>query len=116
MAPCCEPGELAVHQPIVVVLIAVRDLMLFESWPACKQIRVEHGTDGARILTLLELARRYREEQARIAQLRREGKRTQYVETMYCLDLALDRRTALIPTKPVPWGRYEGVLEELKLE
>jgi hypothetical protein len=116
MAPCCEPRELAHHQPIVIVLIAASDLTLFDSWPACRDIRVEHGSEGARVLTLMELARRYREERARIAQLRQEGKRTQYVETMYVLDLALDRRTSPIPTKPVPWGRFEEVLEGMGLE
>jgi hypothetical protein len=116
MAPCCEPRELAHFQPIVIVLIAASDLTLFDSWPACREVRVEHGSDGARILTLLELARRFREEQARIAQLRREGKRTLYEETMYILDLALDRRTSPIPTKPVPWGRFEGVLKAMGLE
>jgi hypothetical protein len=116
MAPCCEPRELAHHQPIVVLLIAVSDLALFDSWPACRGIRVEHGGEGARVLTLLELARRYREEQALIAQLRRDGKRTLYVETMYTLDLALDRRTHPLPTKPVPWGRFEEVLRSMGLE
>jgi hypothetical protein len=35
---------------------------------------------------------------------------------MYVLDLGLDRRTARIPVKPVPWGRFEGVLKEMNLE
>jgi hypothetical protein len=111
MAPCCEPRELAHHQPIVVILIAASDLARFDSWPPCRAIQVEHGSDGARILTLIELARRFREEQARLAQFRREGKRTLYVETMYILDLALDRRTSPVLTKPVPWGRFEQVLK-----
>jgi hypothetical protein len=116
MAPCCEPRELALYQPIVIVLIAASDLALFESWPACRNLEVEHGSEGARVLTLMELARRYRQEQAKIAQLRKEGKRTLYVETMYVLDLALDRRTSPIPTKPVPWGRFEDVLKGMGLE
>jgi hypothetical protein len=116
MAPCCEPRELAHYQPIVILLIAARDLRLFDSWPACKRIQVEHGDDGARVLTLIELARRYQDEQARIAQLRTEGKRTLYVETMYTLDLALDRRTGPLPTRPVPWGRFEQVLQSMGLQ
>ena len=116
MAPSCEPRELAHHQPIVILLVAARDLVLFDSWPACKGIRVEHGSDGARVLTLIELARRYRDEQARIEQLRREGKRTLYVETMYILDLALDRRTAPSPPGRSPWGRFEEVLKGMGLE
>jgi len=116
MAPCCEPRELAHHQPIVILLVAARDLVLFDPWPVCKGILVEHGGDGARVLTLIELARRYREEQARIEELRREGKRTLYVETMYVLDLALDRRTSPVPTRPVAWGRFEEVLKGMGLE
>jgi hypothetical protein len=116
MAPCCEPRELSHHQPITILLVAVADLALFENWPACRQVRVEHGSDGARVLTLMTLARRFRSEQEKLAQLRREGQRTMYVETMYVLDLALDRRTAPIPTKEVPWGRFEDVLKQLNLE
>jgi hypothetical protein len=116
MAPCCEPAGLAEHQPITILLIAVADLLLFEDWTACRGVQVEHGTDGARVLTLRELARRYRREQEELARLRREGHRTRYVETMYVLDLALDRRSAAIPTKPVAWGRFEAVLKVMNLE
>jgi hypothetical protein len=116
MAPCCEPAGLATHQPIVILLIAIADLVLFENWPACRKVRVEHGSDGARVLTLMELARRYRAEQEKIAGLRRAGQRTTYVETMYVLDLALDKRSAVIPIKEVPWGRFENVLKAMNLE
>jgi hypothetical protein len=116
MAPCCEPAALAEHQPISILLIAAADLPLFEDWTACRDIQVEHGSDGPRILTLMELARRYRREQERMAQLRQTGQRTRYVETMYVLDLTLDRRTAPQPTKHVPWGRYEDVLKQKNLE
>jgi hypothetical protein len=116
MAPCCEPRELASHQPIVLLLIAVDDLLLFTDWSDCRETLVEHGSDGARILTLIAMARRYREEQTHIAELRREGQRTKYVETMYTLDLALDCRTSPIPVKPVPWDRFETVLEAIGLE
>lgn len=116
MAPCCEPREFANHQPIVIVLIAARDLPLFNQWRDCKGVRVEHGGEGARILTLLEMAKRYREESSKIARLQEQGKRTLYEETIYILDLALDRRTAPIPTKEVPWGRLEAVLKAMGLE
>jgi hypothetical protein len=116
MVPCCEPRELSQHQPMVLLLIAAADLPLFTAWADCRGTLVEHGSDGARILTLMEMARRYEEEQLHIAQLRREGKRTQYVETMYNLDLALDRRVSPAPLKPVPWGRLESVLKALGLE
>jgi hypothetical protein len=116
MAPCCEPAGLAQHQPIAILLIPVADLVLFENWPACRDVRVEHGSDGARILTLWEMARRFREEQKKLAQLRQAGARTKYVETMYVLDLALDKRSAAVPTREVPWGRFEDVLKQLNLE
>jgi hypothetical protein len=116
MAPCCEPAGLAAHQPIAILLIAVADLALFETWPACRGVRVEHGSDGARVLTLMELARRFRSEQEKIAALRRAGQRTTYVETMYVLDLTLDKRSAVVPVKNVPWGRFEDVLKPMNLE
>lgn len=116
MAPCCEPAELAEHQPITIILIAVRDLTRFESWPGCRGVRVEHGSDGCRVLTLMELAKRFRAEQAEIARRQKAGERTRHVETMYVLDLALDKRTAPVPVKPVPWGRFEHTLRTLNLE
>jgi hypothetical protein len=116
MAPCCEPAGMAEHQPITILLIAVKDLALFESWPACRDVLVEHGQDGVRLLTLMELANRFRAEQAKIGSLRQAGKRTRYVETMFVLDLALDRRIAPIDVKNVPWGRFESVLKQMNLE
>jgi len=116
MAPCCEPAALAQHQPITIVIISQADLALLEDWPACRDVRVEHGSEGARVLTLMEMARRFRAEQEHIAKLRAAGQRTTHVETMYMLDLALDRRTAPVPTKPIPWGRFENVLKELNVE
>lgn len=116
MAPCCEPAGLAQHQPITILLIAVKDLKYFESWPLCRDIQIEHGSEGARILTLMELARRFRSEQAKIAELRRSGQRTRYVETMYVLDLALDKRSAVIAVKDVPWSRFAEVLKQMNLE
>jgi hypothetical protein len=116
MAPCCEPAGLAVHQPVTIILIPAADLPLFEDWGACREVQVEHGTDGARVLTLRELARRFRQEQAELARLRQVGERTRYVETMYVLDLALDKRSAPVATKEIPWGRFEPVLKEMNLE
>ena len=60
MAPCCEPAGLAQHQPITILLIAVDDLKHFASWPLCRHMQIEHGSEGARILTLMELAKRFR--------------------------------------------------------
>jgi hypothetical protein len=116
MAPCCEPRDMAHHQPITIILVSVANLALFESWPVCRDIAVEHGSDGTRVLTLMELARRFKGERETIARLEREGKRTRFVETMYVLDLALDKRVRPLPTKKVPWGRFENVLRKLDLE
>ena len=116
MAPCCEPADLAEHQPITILLVAVRDLAQFETWPGCREVRVEHGPDGSRVLTLMALAARFKTEQAEIARRRAAGERTKWVETMYVLDLALDTRSAAVPSKPVPWGRYEAVLRARNLE
>jgi hypothetical protein len=116
MAPCCEPLELSHHQPITVLLVALRDLPLFENWPDLRNVRVEHTGDGARLLTLMELANRFHAEQDKIASMRRSGQRTKFVETMYVLDLALDRRAGPIPTKTIAWGRFEHVLKQLNLE
>ncbi|HKB02675.1 MAG TPA: hypothetical protein VKD90_10675 [Gemmataceae bacterium] len=116
MAPCCEPAALAQHQPITIMVISRADLALLEDWAVSRNVRVEHGSDGARVLTLMEMARRFRAEQEHMAKLRAAGQRTTFVETMYILDLALDRRTAPVPTKPIPWGRFESVLKELNFE
>lgn len=116
MAPCCEPAELSEHQPITIILIGVRDLARFESWPDCRGARVEHVSDGCRVITLMEMAKRFREEQTEIARRRKAGERTKHAETMYVLDLALDKRIAPVPVKPVPWGRFEHTLRTLNLE
>jgi hypothetical protein len=116
MAPCCEPAALAQHQPITILLVAVSDLALFETWNSCRGVRVEHGSDGARVLTLMALAQRHRAEQAKLAKMRAAGQRTMHVETMYTLDLALDRHCATMPTRDIPWGRFEAVLRRRNLE
>jgi hypothetical protein len=114
MAPCSEPAALTAHQPITILLIRLSDLELFEHWPRCRDVLVEHGSDGGRVLTLVEMAARFKAERETVARLRAEGKRTTHVETMYVLDLALDHRTADVPLKPVPWERYEQVLTGMK--
>ena len=116
MAPCCETQELADHKPIVILLVSMTDLELFEKWGTCRDIQVEHGSDGSRVLTLMIMARKFREEQNLIAKFRSENKRTVHLETMYVLDLPLDRRTAAIPLKPVPWNRFDNVMKQMGLE
>ena len=113
MAPCCEPEELAKHQPIVIMLVALKHLGLFEHWEAFKDVQVEHGSDGARVLTLLMMARKFREEQDTMGRMKHEGRRRRHVETMYVLDLPLDLRTASLPLKPVPWQRFDDLFKRL---
>src|SRR5262249_22023385 len=67
MAPCCEPAGLVQHQPVTILLVRVEDLELFESWEYCREVLVEHGGDGSRVLTLMQLARRFHEERRKIA-------------------------------------------------
>lgn len=115
MAPCCEPAGLAQHQPITILLIAAADLALFGDWATCRDVATEHRSDGCRVLTLMEMARRFRLEQSQLRDLRAKGENTRYVETMYLLDLALDTRASAIPTRPIPWLRFEPVLKEMGL-
>lgn len=110
MTPCCEPAELAQHQPITILLVSRSDLELFESFETCRDVQVEHSSDGARILTLMTMASQFREEQKVIRQRRAEGESVRFAETMYLLDLALDRRAASFPSKSVQWQRYEALL------
>ena len=97
------------------MLVRMQDLLQFEDWSKACQIHVEHGSDGPRILSLMEMASRFRREQAKIQSLRAAGKRTAFAETMYVLDLSLDPRCATLPIKPVPWDRYADVLKDLNL-
>lgn len=110
MTPCCEPAELAQHQPITILLVSRSDLELFESFETCRDVQVEHSSDGARILTLMTMANQFREEQKVIRQRRAEGESVRFAETMYLLDLALDRRAASFPSKSVQWERYQALL------
>lgn len=115
MAPCCEPAELAQHQPITIILITREDLRLFEEWETCRDVEVEHTSDGARVLTLMSMARQFQAEEQELVRRRKSGLPTRYSETMYLLDLALDRREAAIPIRPVPWERYTDLLNSLHL-
>jgi hypothetical protein len=115
MAPVCEPGILSAHQANTVVLIRQQDLKRFLDWDWCKGVHVEHGSDGARILTLWHMAREFEKQYAEVQRLRQAGQRTTYVETMYMLDLGLDMQEVDLPTRQVPWERFAPVLRELGL-
>ncbi len=91
------------------------DLSRFRDWEFCQALRVEHGNDGARILTLWHMAQEFDRQLAEIHRLKQAGKPSTFVETMYVLDLGLDLEETALPTKPVPWGRFQAILKELKL-
>ena len=116
MAPCCEPQELSEHQPITILLVSLEDLKLFENWSSCRKMMVEHGSDGARILTLMSLAKKFKWEQEQLARMRQAGAPTRYTETVYILDLALDRRIKPLAVKEVPWARFASVLKQWNLD
>ena len=57
----------------------------------------------------IEMTRGPRFEQA-------EGRRPGFEETMYLLDLALDPKVVDLPSKEVPWSRFEESLKARRLE
>jgi hypothetical protein len=115
MAPTCEPVLLSAHQSTTVILVRQSDLRRFLDWQWCRQLQVEHGSDGARILTLWHMAREFETQLAEVRRLREAGKPSTYAETMYVLDLGLDTEEIDLPTKPVPWDRFTSCLNALGL-
>jgi hypothetical protein len=115
MAPVCEPGLLSAHQATTIILIRRDDLRRFLEWNFCKHVHVEHGSDGARVLTLWHMAREFEKQLAEVNRLRQAGKPSTFAETMYILDLGLDTEEVAIPTKLVPWDRFTPVIKKLGL-
>jgi hypothetical protein len=111
MTPCRESAGLAYHHPISVLLVSIRDFELLQRWEEVEKIEVEHTTDGVRLLTLFALAQKWKEEQEMIRTRRASGQSVRYLETIFILDLALDQRSAPIPTRPVPWERFGPVVK-----
>jgi hypothetical protein len=115
MAPVCEPGILSAHQSTTILLVRQADLKRFLDWEFCKALHVEHGNDGARILTLWHMAHEFERQLTEVKRFKDAGKPSTFVETMYLLDLGLDTAEFPIPTKPVHWARFSPILKELKL-
>ena len=115
MAPVYERGALYLggHFLSTVLLIRLEDLLRFRDWDDCSKIQVEHASHGERILTLMGMAAEYVKQAAAVADRRAAGRRSNYEETMYILDLGLDYRCANLSGKPVPWERFESTLREL---
>jgi hypothetical protein len=118
MAPAYERGALYLggHFLSTVLLVRRDDLMKFRTWESCSSIRVEHATHGERILTLMAMAKEFETQAAAVASRHAARRRSNYEETMYILDLSLDTETAVLPSKPVPWERFETTLEKLGIE
>src|SRR5207248_11746514 len=85
----------------------------FRNWNTGATIQVEHASHGERILTLMAMAAEFDRQGVHVAQRRAAGRRTNYEETMYLLDLALDTQAVDLPSKPVPWDRFETTLKQL---
>lgn len=115
MAPVCEPGLLSAYRSSTVVLIRQDDLKRFLDWEWCKQLWVEHGSDGARVLTLWQMAREFERQIAEVKRRRDNKESSRFVETMYILDLGLDTDEVSLATKPIRWERFAPVLKELNL-
>jgi hypothetical protein len=116
MAAACEAASIGGHRSTTVILIRRSDLARFRDWHDCKPMHVEHGGHGERLLTLMVMADEFDRQDTTVQRRRAEGRRTEFEETMYVLDLGLDIRTIDLPTKPVPWGRFEATLKELRIE
>jgi hypothetical protein len=115
MAPVYERGALYLggHFLSTVLLIRLEDLLRFRDWEDCSAIQVEHASHGERILTLMAMAAEYEQQATAVANRRASGRRSNYEETMYILDLGLDKQTADLPARAVPWDRFESTLKQL---
>ncbi len=116
MAVVCEPASFGGHQSTTVLLIRRTDLARFRHWTTCRDVHVEHGGHGERILTLLSVAAEFERQSEAITKRQAEGRRPNYEETMYLLDLALDPKVVDLPSKEVPWSRFEASLKARGLE
>ena len=68
------------------------------------------------MLTLFNMAAEYERQDAAVASRRAAGRRSNYEETMYILDLGLDTQSADLPAKSVPWERFDTTLQKLGIE
>jgi hypothetical protein len=115
MAPVYERGALYLggHFLSTVIVIRLDDLVRFRDWESCAAIEVEHASHGERILTLMSMAAEYDRQAVAIGARRRAGRRSNYEETMYLLDLGLDTQCADLASKRVPWERFGATLKQL---
>ena len=117
MAPILETYRPLQYVAPTVLLIRKSDLEIFKSFESCRDLLVHHGLDAAKILTLLEVHRKFAQQEQRLAQARAEGRSTQYLEEMWMLDLCLSTEIVeptseqvatgtLKPFRLPPWDRW----------
>ena len=126
MAPVLETYRPLQYVAPTVLLIRKDDLEQFESFETCQDIMVHHGSDAAKILTLMEVYRKFGIQQQTLAEARKEGRSTQYLVEMWMLDLCLStnfveptsdevEEGSLKPFRLPPWDRFEPTLKSLGL-
>lgn len=127
MVPILETYRPLHYVAPMVLLVRKSDLELFASFNQCKDLLVHHGSDAAKILTLMEVHRKFAVQQQRLATARAEGKSTQYIEEMWLLDLCLTTDMVeptreevaageLKPFRVPPWERFEKTLVSMELK
>jgi len=126
MTPILETYRPLQYVAPTVLLIRKQDLPLFASFETCQDLLVHHGSDAAKILTLMEVYRKFNAQQQCLSQARAAGRSTQYLEEMWLLDLCLSTEMveptaeevaagALKPFRTPPWERFAPTLKELGL-
>ena len=127
MVPILETYKPLQYVAPTVLLVRKQDLPLFASFETCQDILVHHGSDTAKILTLMEVYRKFTIQQQTLAKARAEGKSTQYLEEMWVLDLCLSTEFeepstedvlvgTLKPFRLPPWDRFAPTLKALGLK
>jgi hypothetical protein len=126
MVPVLETYKPLQYVAPTVLLVRKQDLALFASFETCKDLLVHHGSDAAKILTLMEVSRKFNTQQKVLAEARAERRSTQYLEEMWLLDLCLltdfveptiaeVEAGVLKPFRQPPWDRFAPTLKALDL-
>lgn len=127
MAPILETYRPLQYVAPTVLLIRKADLEQFRSFETCRSLLVHHGSDAAKILTLMEVYRKFSAQQKVLATARSERRSTQYLEEMWVLDLCLSTEMVeptskevdageLKPFRSPPWDRFVETLAALGLQ
>lgn len=127
MVPILETYKPLPYVAPMVLLVREADLEHFQSFAMCRDLLVPHGSDAAKILTLLEVRRKFQAQCKAMREARVSGRSTQWLEEMWILDLSLAvdfleptkeqiANGMLKPFRPPPWERFADELRELKFE